>query len=152
MAGFALSAEPPGRPPSSTPRLCASVKWSKRASLAALVFWLNFEGKGRTSSVDISVLDLGSHSFQLLCARVSRFGKVERVHKDVEYVQLIRHVTNDGALDATAFSEGVQGVARLLPGRPTWRAKSASPQWGPALSVKPPTAQSFSNTWRNIRE
>jgi exopolyphosphatase / guanosine-5'-triphosphate,3'-diphosphate pyrophosphatase len=64
--------------------------------------------------MDVSVLDLGSHSFQLLCARSSRAGRVERLHKDVEFVQLTSHVTPLGSITPAGVAAGIQGVQHLL--------------------------------------
>jgi exopolyphosphatase / guanosine-5'-triphosphate,3'-diphosphate pyrophosphatase len=73
--------------------------------------------------VDVSVLDLGSHSFQLLCARSLRSGRVERLHKDVEFVQLTNHLRPDGSIDADGFAAGIKGVIELLARAPEFARK-----------------------------
>lgn len=64
--------------------------------------------------MDISVLDLGSNSFQLLFARCSRFARVERLFKSVEFVDLAAHVSERGEITAQGFNAALSAVATLL--------------------------------------
>lgn len=73
--------------------------------------------------MDISVLDLGSHSFQLICARATRSGQVERLHKDLEFAQLASYVTAGGALSPEGFEVGIRGVVELLGRAPDFARK-----------------------------
>lgn len=66
----------------------------------------------------LSVIDLGSNSFQLLQARRTDAGRVEALYSAVEYVQLARHVTPQGQLTPTGFQAGIDAVVRLLQAAP----------------------------------
>ena len=64
--------------------------------------------------MDVSVLDLGSHSFQLLYARSSRADRVERLHKDIEFVELTNFLSPLGSINKEGFAAGIRGVQLLL--------------------------------------
>ncbi len=64
--------------------------------------------------MDISILDLGSNSFQLLFARRSRLARVERLFKSVEFVDLAAHVSDRGEISPQGFDAALAAVAALL--------------------------------------
>jgi exopolyphosphatase/guanosine-5'-triphosphate,3'-diphosphate pyrophosphatase len=64
--------------------------------------------------VHLTVLDLGSNSFQLIQARRTDAGRSETLFSAIEYVQLARHVTPQGVLTEHGIELGVAAVERLL--------------------------------------
>jgi exopolyphosphatase/guanosine-5'-triphosphate,3'-diphosphate pyrophosphatase len=64
--------------------------------------------------MEVTVLDLGSNSFQLLQARCTRGGEVVPLFKGVEFVALATHLNADGAISPSGFELGVGAVKDLL--------------------------------------
>ncbi len=64
--------------------------------------------------MDVTILDLGSNSFQLLHARCTRSGEVQPLFRAVEFVALASHLTPDGDIKPEGFELGVQAVKDLL--------------------------------------
>lgn len=64
--------------------------------------------------MDVTILDLGSNSFQLLQARCSPKGQVKALFKAVEFVALASHLTPDGDIKPQGFTLGVNAVRQLL--------------------------------------
>lgn len=79
--------------------------------------------------MNLTVLDLGSNSFQLLQARRTTAGRVESLFSAVEFVQLAKYVDADHEINDAGFQEGILAVQRLLAQAP------ASAQAGQVVAV-----------------
>lgn len=64
--------------------------------------------------MDVTVLDLGSNSFQLLQARCSASGEVEALFRAVEFVALGTLLTPEGDIKPEGFAMGIAAVRELL--------------------------------------
>lgn len=79
--------------------------------------------------MNVTIFDLGSNSFQLLQARRTDAGRIEPLFSAVEFIQLARFSTPEGAIDEVGRREGIAAVQRLIAGAP------ASAAAGPVVAV-----------------
>ncbi len=79
--------------------------------------------------MNVTVLDLGSNSFQLLQARRTDAGRIEPLFSAVEFVQLARFVNAQHEISADGFTQGVAAIKHLLQQAP------ASAVDGPVAAV-----------------
>lgn len=79
--------------------------------------------------MNVTIIDLGSNTFQLLQARRTEAGRVDPLYADVEFVELARHVGPDGMITSLGSSLGIQAVERLVAHAP------ASAAAGPVVAV-----------------
>jgi exopolyphosphatase/guanosine-5'-triphosphate,3'-diphosphate pyrophosphatase len=64
--------------------------------------------------VNITILDLGSNSFQLLQARRTEADRVEPLYSAVEFVQLANFVNAQGVLEERGMVAGIEAIQSLL--------------------------------------
>lgn len=79
--------------------------------------------------MNVTIIDLGSNTFQLLQARRTEAGRVDPLYSAVEFVELARHVGSDGMITPLGSSLGIQAVERLVAQAP------ASTATGPVVAV-----------------
>jgi exopolyphosphatase/guanosine-5'-triphosphate,3'-diphosphate pyrophosphatase len=79
--------------------------------------------------VNVSVVELGTTSFQLLQARCTEAGRVEPLHVDKRYIQIARQLGPDGVLSPEGVQLALATLRELLNAAPT------SAHAGPVVAI-----------------